>query len=254
MAVFFDSAGGGDRYYQPILSLAGPLDLFWKHTVSGSETALVVAVAFRINAASIGGVSRKCWFGTTEAQSLGVKTWGSAGTAHGWTELFGLLDPPGGTHTIHVSIVGGVIGAGKVGRGSSVSYNGVSDFGTVTNAASSSGTVAVSGTAPTASKLVAAFGGEKMGFVGFNKTQRYLSNTTPCLVVGDADGTGSSATFSVGVTNSYDSAGLAVVVAASDIVATATGVSSAPAIQSSARRYPRPGVTRRAVFAAEPES
>lgn len=254
MAVFFDSAGAGDRYYEPVLSVPGPMDLWWKHTISGSQAALVVAVAYRINAASIDNLNRRVWCGTTQMDSLGYKTWGSAGTAHGWTELFGLLNPPTGQQKIHVSIIGGVIAAGKVARGSSVSYTGVDGFGTVTSAGLSSGSLSVSATGASATKVVAAFGGERLGIGSLNRTQRYLSNTTPCLAIEDADGTGSSLAFTASAANSYDSSALAVVVTAADIVATATGVVATPLTQAQARRYPRPGVTRRAVFSAEPES
>lgn len=252
MAVFFDAVGAGDVFNRRWLSLPGGLDLRWKHSASGSQIGVVVAVSYWVNGVPLDNLTRRCWYGGTEMTSLGVKEWGGS-SPHGWTELFGLVDAPRGSQTVHVSVFGGVLA--KLARGNSVSYTGVDSFGTVTDASgNSTGPLAVSATGDTASKLVAVYGTATAGLNAVNRTRRYVSNTAMSMLIADADGTGSSLSFSATRITAGPWSALAVVVNAADIVATATGIVSEPDVQSAANRYPRPGTNRRVVFAVGPEN
>lgn len=254
MAVFPDAVGAGALWNAPLIS--GPIELLWAHPApKGSQVAVVAAVSYWVGTAALGDLTRKCWYGLTEMASLGVKAWGS-GTAHGWTELFGILNPPKakGKQIVRAQIAGGGLLAGKLARANSVSYTGADGFGAVTDAAgNSAGTQSVAATAVGAAKIVAAFGGNQPGLNSFNRDQRYLSNTTAALLLGDATGTGSSLTFSTTRAKAGDWSALAVVINPADIVATATGVLADPDIHTAGLRLPRPGVNRRTVFTAGPE-
>jgi hypothetical protein len=118
----------------------------------------------------------------------------AAGANYGSIYFFGLLNPPTGAQTINYTSSLAMDFAA-----SSVSYNNVSSFGTVTAAnsgnASNVPTMTVSGTA--VHQMVAqAFGGLSFTFTGYNQTQRV--NLVPGyvpLVMGDAPGA-PSITFS----------------------------------------------------------
>ncbi len=132
MAVFFDAVGGSDLYRVPHLSLPGPMELNFWHTASGSQVGVVVAVSYWANVVTtIDNLTRNAFYDGNPMTSLGVQQWG--GSAHGWTELFGILNPDNGRKRVRVSIIGGALG-GRISRATSLSYTGVDSFGTVTNA------------------------------------------------------------------------------------------------------------------------
>ena len=255
MAVFFDSVGTGAVFDESVISFPIPIDLFWTHQAPpGRQTAVVAAMSFWVYNTALTDLTRKVWYGSQEMTSLGVKEW-TTGAGAGWTELFGILNPPKGRQIVHGWVLGGLPFIGKLARGNSVSYTGVDSFGTVTNAAGvGTGTLSLTGTGASATKVVTAFGTKTVGLAAFNQTQRYLSNTSCSLLLGDADGTGSSTTFSVTRGRSGPWSAQGVVLNAADIVATATGVSATPVLRSAGKRLARPGVTRRTIFAAEPEN
>lgn len=253
MAVFFDAVAQGDGHRAAHLSVPIPVELLWRHTASGSQIGVLVALAFwyGTGVSTLSDVDRRVFYDNDQMDSLGAVQWG---TAKGWTELFGIVNPEPGRKWIRVRLAGGGIG-GRIARAASVSYTGVDSFGTVvTNSGSAAGPLTVTGTGSNATKVVAAFGSTTVGFAAATQTPRFLSNTGMALLIADATGSGSSQTFSAarGLTGGWGAA--SVVVNPADIVATATGVTADPTLHSLARRYPRPGITRRAIFAAEPES
>lgn len=252
MAVFYDSVGSGGLFSSPAFALGTITDIFWNHTAAGSQGCVVAAVSYYVTNAAIGDLTRTVTYGSAPMQSLGVKAWGTG--TYAFTELFGLINPPKGRQRVNARISGGSAVAGRVIRGNTVSYSGVDSFGTVTNAAATTGaSLSVSANGTSANTLVAAFGSLTNGLTGFNQTQRYLSNTSMSMLIGDAAGTGTDLAFTAGRTKSGAWGGLAVVINPADIVATATGVDSEPIVASTARRLARPGTNRRAVFVAEPE-
>lgn len=254
MAVFFDSVGTGGYFTEPVLSI-GPIDMLWSHTAPpGRQVGVVAAMSYWVYNGDLVNLTRNVWYGFTEMQSLGVKAW-TTGSGSGWTELFGLIDPPDGKQVVHGRVLGGFPFVGKLGRGNTVSYTGVDSFGTVTNAAgTSSGTQTLTATGAGATKIVAAYGTKNVGLSNFSQTQRYLSNTYCSLLLGEADGTGSTTTFTTTRALTGPWGALGVVLNAADIVGTATGVSTAPNLTTIGRRLPRPGTNRRTVYAAEPEN
>jgi hypothetical protein len=254
MAVFYDSVGNGAVFDESIISFPIPMDCFWWHQApAGRQTAVVVAVSYWVTGASLSDLTRRCWYGAMEMQSLGYKAWAS-GSSNGWVEMFGILNPPKGRQIVHAWINGGLPFVGKQARANSVSYTGVDGFGAVTNAAGSgSGSLSVSSTGNASTRIVTAFGSNVTGFTGYNRTQRSISNTAMALAIGDAAGTGASDTVSVSRVKSGPWAAMSVVLNAADIVATATGVTAAPMFTSAGRRYPRPGTNRRTRFTVEPE-
>lgn len=253
MAVFYENVGSGALLNESFISFPAPLDLFWFHNSKGSEVAAITAVTYWVYNASLSDLTRRAWYGTTEMTPLGIKPW-STGSAHGWTEMFGLMNPPKGTQIMHAQIAG-LPFVGKIARCNSVTYTGVDSFGTVITASgSSSGTLTVTGNGSSATRIVAAFGTNATGLSSFTQSQRYLSNTAMSLLIGDAAGTGSDVSFSTTRTNAGAWGSLAVVLNPADITANATGTIAAPILTATGRRYPRPGTNRRTIFAAEPEN
>lgn len=254
MAVFFDSVGTGAVFDESVISFPIPIDLFWWHQApAGRQTAVVAAVSYWVSGASLGDLSRKCWYGTAEMTSLGYKPWAS-GSSHGWVELFGILNPPKGRQIVHAWINGGALLVGKLARGNSVSYTGCDGFGTPTTASGAgSGTLSVTGSGDTSSKVVTAFGSSTTGFTGLDHVTRHLNNTAMALAIADADGTGANDTVSLTRAKAGAWAAMSVELTAADIVGTTAGVVADPYFTATGRRYPRPGTNRRAVFVAEPE-
>lgn len=263
MAVFFDSVGntvGQGAYVNELISLPAKIELFWTHNAQGSQRAAVVAFTYFSNQATLGDLTRRVWYGLAEMSSLGYKAWGTgSGSAwgYGWTELFGLIQPPKGKTILRAELGGGIPYAWKAARAGSVSYTGVdeSGFGTVTSASGTgSGAQSLTINGAGSTKIVVAHGTRTVGLTAYSQNKRYLSNTGIALAIGDADGTGSDVAFSATRTKTGPWSAIGVVLLPAEIIATATGVTAGETIKSAGRRFPRPGITRRSVFAAEPES
>ncbi len=122
----------------------------WSHTIGGSATALVVGIGSFFNG-STGNSSlttHTVKVGTTPLTQLGIINCGNA-NGNGWTELWGLINPPTGAQTI--TVVENVSASACFLYGNSVSYTGVGHFGTpVLNSGS--------GTNPTSGAIVSAVG------------------------------------------------------------------------------------------------
>ena len=163
------------------------------HVCSGN--AVVVAVSVLMLAGSITGVTAT--YGGQAMTQLGTTT-GSGGAGYK-AYLFGLLNPPTGSQTVSSTATGsGLYGLAM----SSVSYSGVTSFGTATtNAGSSNATTQT--ISSSAGKMVAhAFASFVSATIsGYNQTQRLAVGTTAVNVVqGDAAGA-ASVTFNATINN-----------------------------------------------------
>lgn len=169
----------------------------WSHDIGSAAKALVVFISAYTNSGSpvpssvkVGGTS------LTELGSLGTygsSVWNAGGGFYLYLYAYGLIDPPTGPQTIAISYAGGT---GWQTAASSVSYETVSSFGTVTTAGPTAGTSASqSVSSATGDRIAQAFtcGGESSGsFSSYSETSRYSaafgSSVNPALVIGDAAG------------------------------------------------------------------
>lgn len=141
MTVVFDSVANLGQTDSP---LSGNLVL------GGSATALLVAVAgFGVSNFTGTGyqytdlTTQTVTVGTTPLTLLGIVSNGGGSLAlggTGWTELWGLINPPTGSQTITVTEIINQAGAAPIAlNATAISYTGVSQFGTaVTNSGSGS--------------------------------------------------------------------------------------------------------------------
>jgi hypothetical protein len=249
MAVFLDAVGPGGAFSSP--NISWPVAVAeWNHPGPGLHKTVVVGVSFQVDGQTLSSLGRACSYDGLPMTSLGIAEWGGAG--HGaWTELWGIVDVPGGKR-IHSEVSGGFF-AGRRLRGESLSYTGVDSFGTVVTATGTGTALSVAGTTTAANMIVQAFG-TLSGLSAYTATQRHISNDAISLVMGDAVGTGSAITFGATRAASDVWSGLTVVLKASDIVATAKPLAATPVVSASGRRLPRPGITRRTVFNVQPEA
>ena len=92
-----------------------------------------------------------------------------------------------------------------------------------------------------------AYGG-LAGLSAFTQTQRFLQNNRSPLVIGDAQGTGSSQTFAATQASSKDWGGVSVILNPADIYASAKPTVLDMSVSAKCLRLPRPGVNRRSTF------
>lgn len=160
----------------------------YSHVIGASDTAILIGVS------AGGSVAPTVTVGGVAATQLG----GAAFGANTGVYLFGLLNPPTGTKTIVVS------GSGLIIAANSVSYTGVSAFGTAVTA-TGTGTPASQSISGTANQLVV----QAMSFFNsanpqswssYNRTQRYnkasAAATNYPLLIGDFAGASGSLTGS----------------------------------------------------------
>lgn len=255
MAVFYNSVGAGDSFYQPVLNFS-IIPLSWQHTASGSEIAVVTALSFWVYNSNITGIwplVRSVTYGGKTMTSLGIQQHGTTNT---WTEFFGLINAPAGKQTVSAQVTGGLSLVGRVGRANSVAYTGASGFGAFTGAGSGTGSsMTVSAAAPAAGVLVGGFSALDSSAAAFTRNTRYLNNSHMSLVMGEVDGNGSSLSIAATRGSSGPWGGGAVIINPADIAATGLPVSTDPGFYAEGRRYPRsPGFVRRTVFNAQPEN
>lgn len=170
------------------------------YTATGSHTCSGNAVVVAISALMLAGMitGGTVTYGGQTMTQLGTAT-GSGGAGYkGY--LFGLLNPPTGSQTVVATVTGtGLYGLAM----SSVSYGGVTSFGTVaTNAGS--GTTPTQTVSSTTGKMVAqAFASFVNATIsGYDQTQRLAAGgTVACVVQGDAAGA-ASVTFNATINNS----------------------------------------------------
>lgn len=251
MAVFYDNVGPGDFFIQDPIAVS-PVSVGWDHYASGSQIGVLVGLSYWVYSAALTDLTRTVTCGGKAMTSLGAKQWG---TTSGWTEVFGLTGVPEGKNHISAVVSGGLPLVGRAGRGASLSMSGVGGFGTaVTASGTAAGPLSVAATAAAIGRTVSVFGSAQVGLKNFNQTQRYLSNTGVALLMGDADGSGSSTTFSTDRTASGPWGAVAVPVIAADLIATLSPLVAEPIVSSAGKRFARPGTNRRTVFTIEPEA
>lgn len=124
--VAYDATGTGNH---AILTSSGITNT---HTLGANATAILVAVSNFISGDTYASVtSNSCVIGSTPMTLLGVVTDGNT-ASNGWTEVWGLINPPTGSQTITYKESAGASFPSTIIN--SVSYSGVASFGTaVTN-------------------------------------------------------------------------------------------------------------------------
>jgi hypothetical protein len=252
MAVFYNSIGTGGTLYSPVITLI-PFSFSWKHTATGSQIGVVAAVSYWVYGSTIGQLTRTVKYGGVTMTSLGVQQWG---TDSGWIEMFALSNAPKGTQTVTVDIRGGLALVTRLGRGNTVAYTGVDDFGTFSSAGnSSSSSMSVAGGSPVSAGIsVGAFAAKEAGISVFNQNTRYQNNTHMSLAFGDVQGNGAAQTFTATRAGSGPWGGGSVVVNPADIVAVAKPVVATAKTSAQGKRYPRsPSFVRRSVFSVSSE-
>ncbi len=139
-----------------------------------------------------GDLSRKVMYGDIEMTSLGIIPWGTV-PVQAWTEVFALLDSPGGKQRIYGAVGGGGPSKRFV-RVGAATYTGVDSVGPLVTGQGTGTAMTISATASPADRLVGVFGtrsGIAGGFSGAQ--QRYLDNTGIALGgICDSAGTGGS--------------------------------------------------------------
>ena len=246
MGVFFDSVGQGGVLHSPWINLLQFTQ--WDHTVIGSQAAVLVGISYLFEDTTPTSVESEVTLDGTEMESLGLIKWG---TAPGWTEIYGLANVSPGKKKIIAQVTGSFI-SGRYITGNSVAYKGVAGFGTVATDTDTGTALSMDATASAASRTVVAYGGP-VGLSAFNQTQRFLKNNRSPLLIGDAQGTGSSQTFSATGASSQDWGGVSVILNPADIVATAKPTVLDVTASGRCLRLPRPGINRRSTHSVPRE-
>ncbi|MCL6096364.1 MAG: site-specific integrase [Patescibacteria group bacterium] len=172
---------------------AGALN--WNHTVSGSNTLLVVSVAL---GGTITGRTVSVTYNGTSMNSAGSQASNNGTT--GRVELFYLVNPTSGTHSVAVTLTGASSNDMEAG---SISFNGVSQTSPLTNIVTNFGssiTPTVNVTSSTGSMVVDALvAGCTISSSG--QTSRWINNQN-CNTAG-GNGAQSTAAGTGSVTMSY---------------------------------------------------
>lgn len=197
--------------------------LTWNHTVSGTGTLLVVGVGIGENPDT--GINVTVTYDGVSMTSAGVKHSGNLSV--GFVQMFYLVSPHGGTHT--VSVDQGFTGAGGATIiGGSVSFNGVDQSTPVRNIASNaanSTSVSVNVTSAAGDMVVdAAVTGTLISSSG--QTNRWLKNLNPNTGAGNV--AQSTAAGAASVTMSYTGSSDVWAIIGMDIVANANSVLARP--------------------------
>lgn len=196
-------------------------------------------------------LSRKVMYGDIEMTSLGIIPWD---TAQAWTEVFALLDSPGGKQRIY-GAVGGGLPSKRFVRVSAVTYNGVDSVGAPVKVSGNSSAMTISATAAAADRLVGVFG-TRSGIASFSGAQqRYLDNTGIGLGICDAPGTGTAQNLTATRQKAGQWGGILVPLYAADTVASCPPIMAlnnafGPVV---AHREPRTGGLKRQTFKVELE-
>ncbi|PZT99506.1 MAG: hypothetical protein DI630_16955 [Gordonia sp. (in: high G+C Gram-positive bacteria)] len=216
MTVAFDAVGAGNG----TSGSTGGQTMSWSHTGAGADLVVLVAVtAAKSISYGVGG-TRTCTYGGVAMTSLGVQ---ATANGNGWQEVFGLVGAPTGPQTVTWSSNQSASSAVFIGQ--SVSYNGVSGFGTLVGASGTSATPTV--TVPsTVTNMVAAFMQAAANMSAPTQTQRSLNNTGPRLSIQDAPGA-ASVTFAATISsNSWGATGVSLINASTPIANSDTGTTS----------------------------
>lgn len=207
MTVAFDAVGAGSGTSG---STSGQT-MSWSHTGAGADLVVLVAVtAAKSISYGVGG-TRTCTYGGVAMTSLGVQ---ATANGNGWQEVFGLVGAPAGPQTVTWSSNQSASSAVFIGQ--SVSYTGVSGFGTLVGASGTSGTPSV--TVPsTVTNMVTAFMQAAANMSAPTQTQRSLNNTGPRLLIQDAPGAASVTLAATISANSWGATGVSLINASTPI-------------------------------------
>jgi len=194
MAVAFDAVGPSSAGTSSTTTAA----LTWTHVCGASATLLLVGVAMGNDSGSDASTLLSATYNGVAMTSLG-KVHSNNQTA-GYVELFGLLNPATGSHTVSVAMTGGFSGTDTRSAGS-VSYTGTStsSLPTATTAYGSGATPSVTVSSATGN-MVASAQCCGAGFTGASDTLRYRKNSNTNSAAGNVQFNDAAGSSSVTIT------------------------------------------------------
>lgn len=171
---------------------AASLVATWSHTSSPNANAVVVMGSAAFSGTSPGTVTITATYGGVTMTSL--KTQIFSGSTFSQMYMFGLINPPTGTQTVSVTVTCG--SSSTIGlNGNSVSYTGVTSFGTAASNTASSASLSLSVSSASSQMVAQAFATNNLASSGditaYNQSFRYtrtVTSTSFALIVGDAPG------------------------------------------------------------------
>lgn len=181
-AVGYDATGTG---FLQTSSSTGAINGTWSHTATAGAAVVVAVEVYSWDTSSTSYASRTVTYDGVAMTSLGVR---NAPSSEGWVELFGLTNAPGGTKTVAVNLPARSPSSGLDTIFSvvanSVSYNGVTAFGTAVSNSGTGTSLASGSVTSAAGRMVAhAFAdfepsgsATTVDLSAYNRTSRYLNN------------------------------------------------------------------------------
>lgn len=232
------------------------------HTASGGDICVLAGLSysaanlalgpFVLATVTLANLTRTVTYNGVQMTSIGVVQWGASGaTVNAWTELFALMGAEPGPANVQANVWGGVDSARTL-RCETVSYSGVASLGTPVIANGTGTAMALAATVPQGGLLAGVWGTHAGMYIpsGSSVAQRYVSNDTIGLLMGDLPGNGSSQTLTANQQNSNPWGGIVVPLQRADTVFSADPfVAQVPYIAPKFNRNPRTGGLRRQVFA-----
>jgi hypothetical protein len=189
MAVAFDAVGPSSAGTSSLANTA----LSWSHTCTGSNLCLIVGVGLGANPDT--ALSMTATYNGVAMTSLGVVH--SGGSNGGIAQLWRLVAPATGAHTVAIAAAGGTPISLE---GGSVSYTGVNQttpVGTPVTASSQTGAPSVTVTGTTAGNMVAGVAVNGNNLTASGNTGRWLVNASTGSAAGNAAGADAAAGGSV---------------------------------------------------------
>jgi hypothetical protein len=215
VSVAFDAVGTGNTG----AGTNGSAATTWTHTASGDSRAVVVGLRWQHNGGPASPMNvtpnRIATYGGVPLTSLDVIGLNNANLTEingtfAYHEFFGLINPPTGPQTVSLSV--SRTGAGPISiDGCSVSYTGVSVFGSVSKAAGTSASTSLSQAVSSAAREMVVQMFTTAGTItSYSQTERYRHAANAIgIVIGDAAGA-SSISFAANRSGGVDYADLAV--------------------------------------------
>jgi hypothetical protein len=195
MTVFEDSTAKGGSSINDFGTLVGG-SCDW--SVSGGDIGILAGISFSVDDFRIFGIplsnnvltdlTRTVTYRGIAMTSLGVQQWG---TQKSWVEMFGLVGVDPGPGTLEANVWGGETSQRKLRFGAE-SWSGVDSIGEPVLATGTGTSMSASATVSAAGRLAGVFG-TGSGFSGMSAgSPLYLQNSGIGLLIGDAQGTGST--------------------------------------------------------------
>jgi hypothetical protein len=215
VVVAFDAVGTGNTGS----GTSGSATTTWTHTASGDSRAVVVGLRWQHNGGPVSPPNktpvRTVTYASTPMTSLDVIGLNNANLTdingtYTYHEFFGLVNPPTGAQTVSLSV--SREGAGPVSvDGCSVSYTGVSVFGSVSKDAGTNANTSLTQTVSSGvNEMVVQMFTTAGTITGYSQTERYRHAANGIgIVIGDAAGA-SSVPFTANRSGGGDYASLAV--------------------------------------------